>query len=191
MYEGFYLQVAVNGKIGRKVFLEVKPTERNMLKYAILASAVMISAPVLAQDKPADSQTAPTTQAAPTQTAPESTPATPDTASPVDQAMSSVTPTADQAAPAQTAAQPASKADQIAQVVSTEFPTYDKDANGSLNETEFGSWMVALKTASDPTTKAESAATKSWVDQAFASADTDKNKALSKTELTGFLTQGS
>ena len=169
-----------------------------MLKYALLASAMIISAPVLAQDKPADTQTAPTTQAAPAQTAPEATPAAPDpaapsTASPVDQAMSSVTPTTDQAtqtAPAQTASQPA-KAEQIAQVVSTEFPTYDKDANGSLNEAEFGSWMVALKTASDPTTKAESAATKSWVGQAFASADTDKNKALTKTELTGFLTQGS
>lgn len=146
--------------------------------------------------------------------------AAPQTASPVDQAMSSVTPAADQtaqaappqadpkaapaqtaqatpaqadpaAAPAQTAsAQPATKADQIAQVVSTEFPTYDKDSNGTLNETEFSSWMVALKTASDPTTKAESAATKTWVDQAFASADTDKNKSLSKTELTGFLSKG-
>lgn len=196
-----------------------------MLKYVLLASAMTISAPVLAQDKPADTQVAPTTQTAPAQTAPQSTPATPDpaapnpaapsTASPVDQAMSSVTPTTDQAqttpadpaappaqtaqatpadpaaAPAQTAAAPASKADQIAQVVSTEFPTYDKDSSGSLNETEFSSWMVALKTASDPTTKAESAATKTWVDQAFASADTDKNKSLSKTELTGFLTQGS
>lgn len=182
-----------------------------MLKYILLASAMTISAPVLAQDKPADSQVAPTTQATPAQTAPEATPASPDpaavdpaataAATPVDQAMSSVTPTTDQAAqaaptdpaaaPVQTAAQPATKADQIAQVVSTEFPSYDKDSSGSLNESEFGSWMVALKTASDPTTKAESAATKTWVNQAFASADTDKNKSLSKTELTGFLTKGS
>lgn len=180
-----------------------------MLKYILLASAVTISFPVLAQDKPAETQAAPVTQAAPAQTA-----------SPVDQAMSSVTPAVDQAAPqeaqaaqaqtaqAQTTPQPApadpaaapaqtaaaqsvTKADQIAQVVSTEFPSYDKDSNGSLNEAEFSAWMVALKTASDPTTKADSAATKAWVDQAFASADTDKNKALSKTELTGFLTKGS
>ena len=173
-----------------------------MLRYVILASAMTISFPVLAQDKPAEAQAAPVTQAVPAQTA-----------SPVDQAMSSVTPAADQAAPqeaqtaqatpqpapadptavpAQTAAaQPVTKADQIAQVVSTEFPSYDKDSNGTLNEAEFGAWMVALKKASDPTTKTDSAATKAWVDQAFASADTDKNKALSKAERTGFLTKAS
>lgn len=192
-----------------------------MLKHILLASAMTISVPVLAQDKPADAQATPTTQAAPATTAPATADAAaPQTASPVDQAMSSVTPSADQtaqatpaqadptaapaqtaqatpaqadptAAPAQTAsAQPATKADQIAQVVSTEFPTYDKDSSGTLNESEFSTWMVALKTASDPTTKAESASTKTWVDQAFATADTDKNKSLSKTELTGFLTKG-
>jgi len=127
-----------------------------------------------AQTAPADPTTAPaqTAQASPAQ----ATPAQSDPAA---------------AAPAQTAsAQPATKADQIAQVVNTEFPTYDKDSNGALNEAEFGTWMVALKTASDPTTKAESASTKAWVDQAFATADTDKNKSLSKTELTGFLSKG-
>ena len=171
-----------------------------MLKYILLASAMTISAPVLAQDKPADSQVAPTTQAAPTQTAPEATPASPDpaatdpaatdVASP-NETVAEAAPADPAAAPVQTAAQPVTKADQIAQVVSTEFPSYDKDSSGSLNETEFSSWMVALKTASDPTTKAESAATKTWVNQAFATADTDKNKSLSKTEVTGFLTQGS
>ncbi|WCM28118.1 EF-hand domain-containing protein [Sphingomonas sp. QA11] len=209
---GFYYQVLPGDGTSHSRILEVKSTERIMLKYILLASAMTISFPVLAQDKPAEAQAAPVTQAAPVQTV-----------SPVDQAMSSVTPAADQAAPqeartdqaqtaqaqtaqaapqpapadpaaapAQTAAaQPATKADQIAQVVSTEFPSYDKDSNGSLNEAEFGAWMVALKKASDPTTKADSAATKAWVDQAFASADTDKNKSLSKAELTGFLTKGS
>ncbi len=131
-----------------------------------------------------------TDQAAP-QTA-QTTPAPADpAAAPAQTAQAAAAPANPAAAPAQTAsAQPATSAAQIAQVVSTEFPTYDKDSNGSLNEAEFGSWMVALKTASDPTTKAESAATKTWVDQAFASADTDKNKSLSKTELTGFLTKG-
>jgi hypothetical protein len=141
--------------------------------------AMQAVTPVTDQAAPQTAQTTPAPvypSAAPAQTA-QTTPA------PADPAA---------AAPAQTAAaQPATSADQIAQVVSTEFPTYDKDASGTLNETEFSSWMVALKTASDPTTKAESAATKSWVNQAFASADTDKNKSLSKTELTGFLTKGS
>ncbi len=74
--------------------------------------------------------------------------------------------------------------------MNTEFPSYDKDSNGALSETEFASWMVALKTASDPTTKAESAEVKKWIGQAFASADADKSKSVSKTELTGFLSQG-
>jgi hypothetical protein len=50
--------------------------------------------------------------------------------------------------------------------------------------------MVALKTASDPATKAESAATQKWVGAAFAQADTDKNRSLDKGEVTGFLSQG-
>jgi hypothetical protein len=90
----------------------------------------------------------------------------------------------------QAAAQPVSGAAQIAQVVSTEFPSYDKDKSGTLNESEFGAWMVALKEKSDPSTKPDSPATKAWVDKAFASADKDKNKSLSKAELTSFLTQG-
>jgi hypothetical protein len=57
-------------------FLEVTTTERIMLKYILLASAMTISAPVLAQEKPAATPTAPVTQADPAQT----TPATPPTA---------------------------------------------------------------------------------------------------------------
>jgi len=90
----------------------------------------------------------------------------------------------------QVAAAPVTGAAQIAQVVNTEFPTYDKDKNGTLNESEFSAWMIALKEKSDPSTKPDSPATKAWVDQAFASADKDKNKALTKSELTGFLSQG-
>ncbi|MEO6215001.1 MAG: EF-hand domain-containing protein [Sphingomonas sp.] len=106
---------------------------------------------------------------------------------------------ATQPVPADPAAQPVQQATaepavtgaaQIAQVVNTEFPTYDKDKSGTLNQSEFGTWMVALKEKSDPSTKPDSPATKKWVDQAFASADKDKSKSLSKAELTGFLTQG-
>jgi len=182
-----------------------------MLKYVLLASAMTISMPALAQSKPADTPTAPTTQVAPAQTAPQTAPvpATPDNtvqpqsvtpadpmatapAAPQDaQATAQPAPATPAAAPAQqAAAAPVSGAAQIAQVVNTEFPTYDTDKNGTLNETEFGAWMVALKAKSDPSTKADSPATKTWVDQAFASADKDKNKVLSKSELTGFLSQG-
>lgn len=172
-----------------------------MLKYVLLAGAMTVSMPALAQDKPADTPTAPTTQVAPAQTAPDpATTAQPQTVTPADPQATpqDSTTAAQQVAPDQTAqptqqatAEPAvTGAAQIAQVVSTEFPSYDKDKSGTLNEKEFGTWMVALKEKSDPSTKPDSPATKAWVDQAFASADKDKSKSLTKAELTGFLTQG-
>lgn len=79
---------------------------------------------------------------------------------------------------------------QIAQVISAEFPTYDGNKDGSLEKAEFGKWMVALKTASDPSTKATDPATVQWVSGAFAQADADKSNNVSQAELTKFLTQG-
>lgn len=166
-----------------------------MLKYVLLAGTMALSVPAVAQDKPMDSQTTPMTQAAPAQTAPtpaDSAQAQP--ASPADPATAQSAPTtaqqSAQSAPAQAAGQPASKAEQVAQVVEAEFPSYDKDSNGSLSQTEFAAWMVALRKASDPTLKAEAPATKKWIGEAFTQADKDKSKSVSKPELEGFLAQG-
>ena len=164
-----------------------------MTKYLLLAGAMMISVPALAQTQATPGAQAPVSgaQPAPTDTAAQ----TPMTTTAVPASQPQAAPIADPASAAQSpvetaaAAAPASKEEQVAAVVNTEFGTYDKDANGKLSSAEFGAWMVALKTASDPTTKAESAATKTWIGQAFASADADKNKSVSKTELTGFLSQ--
>ena len=145
-----------------------------MMKYAILGAAMMASAPVLAQVTPAPAQTTPA--------APQEAPAT--TADPAQTAQ----PTAD--ASASTQCQVQANGSQIAQVVDTQFPTYDKDGDGKLNKAEFAQWMVALKSQTDPSTKADAPATKKWVGSAFAQADTDKDKTVSKTELTGFLSQG-
>ena len=185
-----------------------------MLKYVLLAGAMTISVPALAQSKPAATPTAPTTQVSPAQTVPEAapvpaapantaqpqtvTPADPMAAAPASPAPAQDAQAATQQVPADPAVQPAQQAAtapvtgaaQIAQVVNTEFPTYDKDKSGTLNQSEFGAWMVALKEKSDPSTKPDSLATKAWVAQAFASADKDKSKSLSKAELTGFLSQG-
>ncbi|MEG3088082.1 EF-hand domain-containing protein [Sphingomonas sp. PB4P5] len=164
-----------------------------MTKYLLLAGAMMISAPVLAQTQTAPAAQAPVSGAQPAPTDPAAQPSMATTAVPASQPQTA--PIADPASAAQspvetaTAAAPATKEEQVAAVVNTEFGTYDKDSNGKLSAAEFGAWMVALKTASDPTTKAESAATKTWIGQAFANADKDKNKAVSKAELTGFLAQ--
>jgi hypothetical protein len=136
-----------------------------MLKFALLASALAIGAPAMAQDM---------TTPAPAQQAPEAAPAAPDAGL--------------QTAPSQSpaAAGPA----QVAEVVKAEFPTYDKDSSGSLNDTEFASWMGALRKASEPSVDTASAEVKTWITGAFASADADKNKSVTQAELTTFLTAG-
>ncbi|WP_242137452.1 EF-hand domain-containing protein [Sphingomonas sp. TREG-RG-20F-R18-01] len=144
-----------------------------MLKFICIASVALVATPVFGQvAQPSTNVPAGAQQGA----------ASIDPSQPASGPQSSVPPESGQAA----AAQPATGT-QVADVVGTEFPTYDKDHDGALSAREFGAWMVALKTASDPSTKATAPATKSWIAQAFAQADTDKNKKVSKGELTTFL----
>ena len=155
-----------------------------------------------AQDMTQQAETMPT-QPMPTEPVPaepaqsaETTPTEPVPTEPVESAETTPAPMDEgQEAPAQSAdaapaGEPVAGADQVAQVVEAEFPTYDKDADGELKSEEFGQWMVALRSASDPSTDAQSAEVKTWVDGAFASADADKSDTVSKIELTGFLSQG-
>ncbi|MGA1800390.1 EF-hand domain-containing protein [Sphingomonas sp. 4RDLI-65] len=153
-----------------------------MIKYALLAGAMTIAAPALAQSTTTSPQTAPTATTgsadpsmSPAQTAPGQTP-------PAQSAPTQSGQTAQATRPA--------SGDQVAQVIDTEFPTYDKNGDGKLSTAEFGDWMVALKTKTDPATQPGTPETKKWVAAAFAQADTDKNKSLSKPELTSFLSQG-
>jgi hypothetical protein len=121
-------------------------------------------------------------------TAVPATPAAPITADSQPQTM----PAPAAPAPNEQAANPAAAAPgaQVAEVVNSEFGTYDKNSDGKLNKAEFGAWMTALRTKADPSVK-DDAANKSWVTQAFAQADSDKSKSVSKDELTNFLAQGS
>lgn len=146
-----------------------------MIKYSIIAGAMLIAAPAVAQQAPiSPEQTAST----PGQTAPGTT----------------MSPTADSMqSPAQTtptdATAPQSAADKVAQAVETQFPSYDADGNGSLSKTEFGAWMASLR-ANDPAAKPGSAEMKKWTEQAFTQTDTDKSKSVTKAELQAFLVQG-
>lgn len=180
-----------------------------MLKTILLASSMTVAVPALAQDIPqstpqstttAPAQSEPQSQSTDTaqaQSTPQGAPiagAPVTEATPAQQAQAPADPAAT-SAPAESAAatpdaaaQPAG-ATQVADVVSTEFPTYDKNSDKSLDKAEFGAWMVALKSASDPSTKASDPATKKWVDGAFASADTDKSKSVTQSELTDYLSQ--
>lgn len=166
-----------------------------MIKSILLAGAVMISAPVLAQDAPAqETPPAPAEQPAPADApAPAEQPAEtaqqPQEATPAEPATPAEQPaqTAQQPAAAQQGQQPAN-ATQIAAVVDQGFPTYDKDADGNLKAEEFNSWMVALRSASEPAFKGESAADKQWLSAALTQADKDKSGGVNKDELKTFLT---
>jgi hypothetical protein len=137
-----------------------------MLKLALMASAMTIALPAVAQQ--AAPQTPDATMASPSQ--PGDAGATP----------AQTTPT-EQAAPA---AAPANQDAQVAQVLDAEFPTYDKDQSGSLSKAEFAAWMDTLKAKADPSAKPDAA----WNTAAFAKADGDKSKSVTKEELASFLT---
>lgn len=154
-----------------------------MIKSILLAGAVIISAPVLAQEMPAQETTPPEQE----QTLPPESGARAETPAPSEQpAQTAQQPAPAQQQPAQPGQQPANAA-QIAQVVDQGFPTYDKDADGSLKPEEFSSWMVALRSASEPAFTGQSAADQEWLTRALAAADADKSGGVNKDELKTFL----
>ncbi len=147
---------------------------------------LLIATSALALAAPAFAQTTGTPGSAPqSQTAPTSADPMAKSQSDTSQAASS------QTAPAETATPPAAAetpSDPKA-IIAAEFPTYDKDGSGALDVTEFSSWMVALKEKSGAAPMKASEKT-AWLKGAFATADADKNKAVSQTELTTYLTAG-
>jgi hypothetical protein len=89
-----------------------------------------------------------------------------------------------------TAAAPAEpRTTTVAKIIDTEFPAYDTNKNGDLEQPEFTKWVLALHGASnDANAKAmDEAAKLKWADGAFASADADKSKKISKAEMNKFL----
>lgn len=152
------------------------PTATNPAPQTAPASAAAMPAtptpPTTADSQP---QAMPATPATPAANAQAATPA------PADPATAAATP-----APASPAAAPGA---QVADVVNSEFGTYDKNKDGKLSQAEFGAWMTALRTKADPSLR-DDAANKAWVAQAFSQADSDKSKSISKDELTNFLAQG-
>jgi len=152
-----------------------------MLKTMLMAGAALIAVPVMAQTAPQS--------AAPAAPRSEAIPPS-DATQPAQQTAQPAPAAQDATAAAPAATQPATTVSQVAQVVQTEFPGYDKDKSGALSKTEFSEWMGALRKASDATFNPASPEATSWSNQAFAAADTDKNGAVSQAELTAFLGKG-
>ena len=113
-----------------------------------------------------------------------------------DPAMSPATPqTAQPAAPAQpqsaTPAQPAPAAS-VASIVDSEFPAYDANSDGQLDQSEFSRWMVALKSQEMKATGQQLPADQvtAWANGAFSTADADKSSMISKPELITYPSAG-
>ena len=182
-----------------------------MLKPMLLATSMLFAIPAFAQETPAQdntqpAQTAPaqekatppvtddkapgtqdkatTAQAAPAPAQPAQSVAQDTSSAPASQpaAVATAEPAA---APA---AQPAATQEQVAQAVGRDFGTYDKNADGKLDATEFASWMGSLRKAAEPSFQPGTPEATTWANQAFTSADTDKSASVNKQELTVFLT---
>lgn len=157
-----------------------------MLRILTASSILALAAiPAIAQD--AGTATTPPATEMPEPTEPSSAPGPVAEPGPTA-ADSSATPApADSSAAQAPVAQDRSA--QVAKVVDAEFPVYDANKTGDLEQPEFNKWVLALHAASnDPNAKAmDEAAKAKWATDAFASADTDKNKKISKTEISKFL----
>jgi hypothetical protein len=139
-----------------------------MIRTFLFSTALVIAAPAMAQQGMAPDQ--------------GTTPTSPQSATPA-------TPAAPQAA---TPAAPANAASTVASIVDSEFPAYDANSDGQLDQSEFSRWMVALKgqemKATGSTLPAEQVT--AWASGAFTTADKDKSVTISKPELVSYLSGG-
>lgn len=78
---------------------------------------------------------------------------------------------------------------QVAAVVESEFPVYDADKSGELDQNEFSKWVTALKQQEMQSTGQAMAPDQltSWASAAFRKADADRSTAVSKNEFTRYL----
>ncbi|MEC3911576.1 EF-hand domain-containing protein [Sphingobium sp. CR2-8] len=138
-----------------------------MIRTFLFSTAIAVAAPAMAQTMAPDQGTVP---------------AAPQSATPA-------APTAPQSA---TPATPANPATSVATIVDSEFPAYDANSDGQLDQPEFTRWMVALKgqemKATGSTLPAEQVT--AWANGAFATADKDKSTSISKPELVSYLSGG-
>ena len=147
-----------------------------MIRTLLCTTALLIAAPALAQDAmtPAPAQ--------------EPSTATPQSATPANPATSPGQPAGAQPQ----AATPENPASAVASIVDTEFPAYDANADGQLDQSEFSRWMVALKDqemkATGKSLPAEQVT--AWASGAFTTADADKSTSISKPELVTYLSGG-
>ena len=145
-----------------------------MIRAILFTTALALTAPAMAQQ----------TMGAD----PAMSPATPQTAQPAAPQTAQPAPAQPQSA---TPAQPAPAAS-VASIVDSEFPAYDANSDGQLDQSEFSRWMVALKSQEMKATGQQLPADQvtAWANGAFSTADADKSSMISKPELITYLSAG-
>lgn len=80
----------------------------------------------------------------------------------------------------------------VASIVDSEFPAYDANGDGQLDQSEFSRWMLALKSQEMKATGQQLPADQvtAWANGAFSTADADKSLMVSKPELITYLSAG-
>lgn len=76
-------------------------------------------------------------------------------------------------------------ASQIGAAVAAEWPKYDQGGKGHLTESEFATWLIALRARAGKTE--DPAKLKAWADGAFLQADANVDAKITPEELTAFL----
>jgi hypothetical protein len=148
---------------GRLFLVALRNGDLRMKKFLITTAVMALTTPALAQMSSSPSS---------------------GTATPSSGAASGSMPQTD---PGASTAAPASSPSDPKAIIASEYPAYDKDSSGGLNKGEFDTWLTALKDGSSATPMAEKDKT-SWLKTAFTTADKDKDKSVSLTELTDYLT---
>ena len=140
-----------------------------MIRAFLLATVLTAATPALAQQA--------MTPSAATQPAQPSAamPAQPSTATPAQSTPAQSTPAAS-----------------VASIVDSEFPAYDANGDGQLDQSEFSRWMLALKNQEMKATGQQLPADQvtAWANGAFSTADADKSLMVSKPELITYLSAG-
>ncbi|EQB11450.1 EF-hand domain-containing protein [Sphingobium lactosutens] len=145
-----------------------------MIRALLLATVLTAATPALAQQA-----MTPGTATQPAQPS-AAMPAQPSTATPA------------QSTPAQSTPAQSTPAASVASIVDSEFPAYDANGDGQLDQSEFFRWMLALKNQEMKATGQQLPTDQvtAWANGAFSTADADKSLMVSKPELITYLSAG-
>jgi hypothetical protein len=80
---------------------------------------------------------------------------------------------------------PQPKSMTIDEKIGMDWPRYDLGSKGHLSKAELDKWLTDLRASAG-----ESAPDEKWLGTAFTQTDTNKDKKVSKEELTAFLSSG-